>query len=139
MTKRFKSARRVESRGHFVSKAFVLNEAVLASRLNSLLVQAHRVEVPALKTRNLGRHERVLVSEGRSIALGPLAQLFLVRYQEISPRFLLLDRGILVERRVRQCGVVEVDERLDLTGGGPKQRLPLVGCREGLSVVPGQE
>jgi hypothetical protein len=56
----------------------------------------------------------VLVGECRWIVFGPLAQLFPVRRQEVAPRLLLVGGSLLIERRHRQRGVVEVVERLDL-------------------------
>ena len=89
---------------------------MLASRLNGLLVQTHGVEVSPFEAGDLGRHQRVLVAERRWIVVGPLAQLFAVRRQEVAPPGLLVGRRVLIERRHRQRGVVEVVEQLDLAG-----------------------
>ena len=94
--------------------SFVLDEAVLASRLNGLLVQTHGDSVSPFETGDLGRHQRVLVGESRWIAVGPLAQLLLVRSQEFVPLLLLVGRPVLIERRHRQRGIIEVVEQLDM-------------------------
>src|SRR5882757_4690088 len=44
ITKSLKPSRDVESCGHLLRQAFVLDEAILARRLNGLLIQVHRVE-----------------------------------------------------------------------------------------------
>ena len=104
------AARRVEPRGHLMGQAFVLHEAVLASRLNGLLVQSHGIDVASFEAGDLGRHQGVLVGERRRVGFGPLAQLFPVRRQEVAPPGLLVGRSLLIERRHRQRGVVKVVE-----------------------------
>src|SRR6266481_8625754 len=79
-----------------VRDGVVLDEAVLARQLNGLFVQAHRVGVTPVEARDLGRHERMLVAESRWIALGPLAQLCLVRRQAVAPAIPLVDRSVLI-------------------------------------------
>src|ERR1700733_15369357 len=64
------AARRVESRGHFVSHAFVLHETMLARRANGLLVKAHGIGVSPFETSDLGQYQRVLVGERRRVAFG---------------------------------------------------------------------
>src|SRR5260370_42580993 len=46
-----------------MGQRFVLKEAVLVSRLNGLIVQAHCVKISPLDTGDLGRHQGVLVSQ----------------------------------------------------------------------------
>ena len=75
------AARRVKPRGYLMGDALVLNEAVFASGLNSLLVEAHGVGVPTFDAGDLGRHQSVFVGESRWIVLSPLAQLFPMRRQ----------------------------------------------------------
>src|ERR1700694_78862 len=116
--------------------ALVLDEAVLASGLTGLLVQTHGIGVSSFKTRDLRRHQSVLVAERGWIVIGPLAQLFEVGRQEASPLSLLVDRRFLIACRNRQRGVVEVVEQHGLANRGPQQRLSLTGCREGPRVVP---
>src|SRR5258708_18927030 len=53
---RLEAARQVEARGNLMCQAFVLDEAVLASRLNRLLVQLHRVEGTAFEAGDLRRN-----------------------------------------------------------------------------------
>ena len=122
---RLEAARQVEPRGHLMGQRFVLDEAVLASRLNGLLVQTHRVDVAAFDAGDLSQHQHVLVGERRRIVFGPLAQLFPVRRQEVAPPGLLVGRRVLIECRHSQRRIVEVVEQLDLGGYGPKQRLRL--------------
>ena len=62
------AARRVESCCHLVGHAFVLHETVLAGRANGLLVKAHGIDVSPFDTSDLGRHQRVLVGEGRRLS-----------------------------------------------------------------------
>ena len=90
--------------------ALVLNEAVLASGLNGLLVPTHGIGVPACDARDLGRHQSVFVRERGRIVFGPLTQLFPVRRQEIAPTGLLIGRSFLIERRHGQRAVIEVVE-----------------------------
>ena len=82
---RLEAARRIEPRGHLMGQRLVLHEAVLTGRLNGLLVQTHGVGVPPFEAGDLGRHQCVFVAESRWIDFGPLAQLFLVRRQEVAP------------------------------------------------------
>ncbi len=110
MGDRLEAVRGVEPRGHLMGQRFVLDEAVLASRLNGLVVQVHRVEGASFEAGDLGQHERVLVGESRWIVVGPLAHLFPVRRQEFAPPGLLVGGSLLIERRHRQCGVVKVVE-----------------------------
>jgi len=49
------------TRGYLMGHALVLDEAVLASRLNGLLVQTHCIGVSPFEAGDLGRHQRVLV------------------------------------------------------------------------------
>src|SRR5882757_5790733 len=110
MTNRLKPSSRVESRGHLPRQAFVLDEAMPASRLYGLLIKAFGVQFSALQARNLGTDQRVLVGESRWINFGPLVQLFLVRRQEFAPPLLFAARRALVACRHRQRGVIEVVE-----------------------------
>src|SRR6267143_4421921 len=98
MSDRLKAVRRVEPCGHLMGKRFVLDEAVLASRLNGLLVQLHRVEGAAFNAGDLSRHQRELVTKSWWKILCPLAQLLLVRRQEVAPHVLLVGRRVLIER-----------------------------------------
>src|ERR1700682_1357772 len=107
---RSNAARRIEPRGQLMGQAFVLHETVLASRPNGLLVQTHGVGLPPFEAGYLGRHQGVFVAERRWIDVGPLAQLFPVRSQEVEPPGLLVGRRVLIERRHRQGGVVKVVE-----------------------------
>ncbi len=104
------ASRRVKPCGYLMGDALVLDEAVLASGLNGLLVETHGIGVPTFDARELCRHQSVLVGERRWIVFGPLAQLFPMRRQEVAPPALLLCRRVLIERRHRQCGVVIVVE-----------------------------
>ncbi len=103
-------AAKVKSCSKLVGDPFVLDEAVLTSRLNGLLVQAHCIGVSPFEPGDLGQHQYVLVGESRWIGLGPLAQLFLVHRQELAPPLPLVGRRVLVACRHRQRGVVEVVE-----------------------------
>src|SRR6202048_3365291 len=67
---RIEAARREEPRGYLMGQALVLDEAVLASRLNGLLVQTHGVGVSSFKAGDLGHHQCVLVGERRWIVFG---------------------------------------------------------------------
>src|SRR3984893_19087989 len=84
------AARRVESPGHFKGDALVLDKAMLASGPDGLFVKTHRIGVPLFDTRDLGRHQCVLVAKRRWIIFGPLAQLLPVRRQEPAPLVLLV-------------------------------------------------
>src|SRR6267142_7214769 len=74
---RLEPARRIEARGNLMGQALVLHEAVLACRVNGLFVQTHCNGVSPFETRDLGRHQCVLVGERRWTVFGPLAQLLL--------------------------------------------------------------
>src|SRR5258708_40153843 len=93
---RLEAARQIEPRGHFISQRFVLYEAVLASRLNRLLVQLHRVEGASFEAGDLSRDQCVLVGESRWVVFGPLAQLVPVCRQAFAPPSLLGGRSILI-------------------------------------------
>src|ERR1700733_2207144 len=66
----------IEACGYLMRDALVLDEAVLASGLNGLLVQPYGIGVPTFDARELCRHQRVLVGERGWKVFGPLAQLF---------------------------------------------------------------
>ena len=68
-----------------MGQGFVLDKAVLASRFNGLLIQAHCVGVSPFEARDLGQNQGVLVGEGRRIVFGPLAQLFPMCRQKFAP------------------------------------------------------
>jgi len=126
-----------EERGRkLVGESFILDETVFECRFNGLFVQAHSVAVSPFEARNLSRYQRVLVGEGRWIVFRPLAQLFKVRRQEAAPPRLLVGGSVLIERRHRQRGVVEIVEQHDLAECGPQQRLCFAGCCESVGVVP---
>ena len=107
---RTEAARREKPRGQFVGHALVLDKAMLASGPDGLFVQTHRIGVPFLDARKLGRHQCVLVGKRRWIIFGPLAQLLPVRRQEFAPGILLVGRRLVIERRYRQRSVGEVVE-----------------------------
>src|ERR1700733_9459926 len=95
----FETACRVEPGCYLMSDALVLNEAVLASGLNGLLVQTHGIGVPTFDARDLGRYQSVLVGEGWRIVFGPLAKLFPVYRQQFTPPCLLVGKNVLVPCR----------------------------------------
>src|SRR5262245_49209634 len=107
-------ARRIEARGHLMGQPLVLHEAVLASRLNGLLVQTHGISIAPFEAGDLGQDQCVLVAESRWIVVGPLAQLFPVRRQEVAPPVLLVVRSLLIEGRYRQRRVVKVVDQVGL-------------------------
>ena len=73
---RFEAARQVVLRRQFVGESLVLDEAVLARRMDSLLVETQGIGVSLFDAGDLGQYQRVLVGEGGWIVFGPLAQLF---------------------------------------------------------------
>src|SRR5260370_37712873 len=52
-----KAARRVEARGQLIDQALVLDEAVLARRVDGLFVEALGVQFPLFQTRELGANQ----------------------------------------------------------------------------------
>ncbi len=115
MTYGLEATFRVESCSQLTRQRFVLYETVLASRLNGLLVQMHRVEDPAFNASDLSRHQRELVTKSWWKILRPLAQLFPMQGQEFPPLLLLVGRGVVIECRHSQRGIVEVVQLLDLS------------------------
>src|SRR6202158_1594703 len=95
------AACRVEPRGYLISQALVLHETVVTGRSNGLLVQTHCIGVSPFEPGDLGRHQGVLIGEGRWVALGPLPQLLPVRRDEVAPPILLVGRTLLIDRRYR--------------------------------------
>src|SRR5260370_9143144 len=85
----------IEACRKLVRDGLVLDEAVLARQLNGLFVQAHRVGATPFEARDLGRHERMLVTESRWIALRPLARLRLWRRQPVAPATPLVGTSVL--------------------------------------------
>src|SRR3990172_3721187 len=67
------ASRPVELRGPLVGDGFVLDEAVVARRLDGLLVEVLGVEHAGLDASELGGHEGVAVEEVLRAALGPRA------------------------------------------------------------------
>src|SRR6185369_15369553 len=55
----------MEFPGKLMGEPLVLDEALVAGRLNGLLVEAHGLAVMPFEPRDLGRYQRVLVAEGR--------------------------------------------------------------------------
>src|ERR1700716_3785037 len=112
-------AGKIKACSKLVRDGFVLDEAILARQLNGLFVQAHGVGVTPFEARDLGRYERMLVAESRWIALGPLAQLRLVRREAVAPAIPLVGRSVLIEPRHGQRGVVVIVEQREMGGRGP--------------------
>src|SRR5271168_2659917 len=96
---RFELARQAVLRRQFVGESLVLNEAVLASQMDSLFVQWQGIGVSPFETSDLRRHQCVLVCERWWIVFGPFIQLFPVPRQEFAPRLLLIGRRGFIERR----------------------------------------
>ena len=67
----FDTARQVVLRRQFVGQALVLNEAVLARQMDSLLVQTQCIGVSLFDAGDLGQNQRVLVGESRWINFRP--------------------------------------------------------------------
>src|SRR5580698_11430326 len=70
---RFETARQIVLRRQLVGEAFVLNEAVVARQMDSLLVETQGVAVSLFQTGDLSQYQRVLVAESRWIVFGPFA------------------------------------------------------------------
>ena len=104
--------RSVEPGGELQRPAPPVDEAVLRSGADGLVVQVHGIEIPALDPGQLRADEVITVGEVLRAVIGPEP----MPLQEIAqslPEFLLpLTRDLRVERRERQ-GVVEVVRRLD--------------------------
>src|SRR5258705_4531403 len=62
---RRETACQIIARRQLVGKRFILDEAMLASRLNGVLIQMHRIGVSPFDAGDLGRHDSVLVGESR--------------------------------------------------------------------------
>ena len=132
--------RHVETRGHLVGQRLVLHEALLAGRLNGLLVQTHRIAVSTPEAGDLSRHQGVFVAECRRIVFGPFAQLFPVRRQQFAPLPLFVGVGsVFVERRYGQRGVVIIIEQLDVSVRRPEHDLRFRRRFERRRVVARQE
>src|SRR6202011_5650006 len=62
------AARRVEARGQLMGQALVLDEAVLARRVDGLFVEALGVQFPRFQTRELGAtHSRPVLHMRRTV------------------------------------------------------------------------
>jgi hypothetical protein len=136
---RLKAAVEVESARDFVGGTLVVDEAIFARGSDSLIVEAHRVQVAALDACDLGCDQGVLIAKGRRIVIRPLAKLLYMRGERLAPFALSVRRGRVKDRRDRERSVVVVVQQLDAAGGGGQQLLCLRGGREGGLVVTQNE
>ena len=99
--------------------------------------KTHRIGVSPFEAGDLRRHQGVFVGERRRMVLGPLAQLFAVDDQELSPTGLLVGGSFFIVRRHRQRCVVIIIEQMNTCSRGPKQRPYLVGRHQSRGVIAG--
>jgi len=74
------AARRVKARGQLMSQALVLDEAVLARRVDGLFVEALRIQFPPFQTRELGANQCRAVCERCRTVICPDRYLIEMRY-----------------------------------------------------------
>src|SRR6266403_4201225 len=74
------AARRVEACGQLMGKAFVLDEAVLARRVDGLFIEVLRVQFPLFQTRELGANQCRPVCERCRTVVCPDRYLIEMRY-----------------------------------------------------------
>src|SRR5262245_4948839 len=133
------TTRRVEARGELVGDRLVVDKAVGPRGTDSPFVQAHRVNVAALDSRDLRTDQRDPVLKVLRAMLRPDPQLTVVGGQGL-PMLLPLAPGNGVARRGASQRPVEVELcRLELRWGCPQQlRGPQRGSNRG-PIVAGQE
>src|SRR5260370_39377871 len=85
MADRFEAAIQIKSTRDFVGNTLVVDETIFACEPDGLLVETHRVDVPAIDASNLDTYQGVLVEEGRRTALRPVSKLFHVRGERLAP------------------------------------------------------
>src|SRR5229473_5096012 len=77
---RIEAALRVEARGQLMGQALVLDEAVLARRVDGLFVEALRIQFPPFQTRELGANQCRPVCERCRTVVCPDRYLIEMRY-----------------------------------------------------------
>src|SRR5271168_5123077 len=80
---RFEAERRIEISRKLVGESLVVNEAVVASRSNSLLVKTHGVGLAPFEARNLGAHQRCPICEILGTMSRPRLKLQMVSIKRI--------------------------------------------------------
>src|SRR3984893_13315486 len=139
MGDRFKTTRRVESRGQFGGERLIMGKVVGLGRADGLFVEAFGIEFAAFNACNLRTNQRCAVREILRTIFCPYFQLSVVRGQSLEMLLSLVGRC-----GVPGCGAgqraVKVIFRGFKTGWGcPKQPLRPQGGIDGRSIVPGKE
>src|SRR5271166_3727752 len=67
----FEAARRIEARGQLMSQALILDEAVLARRMNGAFVEALGIQFPLFQPRELSTNQRRPVFERCRTVVSP--------------------------------------------------------------------
>jgi hypothetical protein len=81
----FEAAIQIKSTRDFVGNTLVVDETIFACEPDGLLVETHRVDVPAIDASDLGQDQGVLVEKGRRTALCPVSKLLQVRGERLAP------------------------------------------------------
>ncbi len=136
---RLQAAFEKKSACDFVGHSFILDEAVVARGADGLIIEAHRVTVPAIDTSEFGRYQGVLVRKGGRIVIGPFPKLLDVCAERLAPLALSFLRRFFEGCCDHKRGEVMVIEQLDATGRGPEQRLCLLCRCDGSFVVTRDE
>src|SRR6202051_4171092 len=116
------AARPVEARGQLMAQALVLNEAVLARRMDGLFVEALRVQFPPFQTRELCANQCRPVCERCRTVVCPdryLLEMRSQRFQMLGPFF---GRGHIATHRSCKRRVEMVLSNLELRWRRPKHR-----------------
>src|SRR6202022_5143199 len=89
----------VEAGRKLVGDALVLDETVLPRRMDRLLVEAHRVEIAAFESRDLGAHQRRPRLERLRAVFCPSLELFGMGGERLEMRLSLFGLRSLAGRR----------------------------------------
>jgi hypothetical protein len=92
MGDRFKTTRRVESRGQFVGERLIMGKAVGLSRADGLFVEALGIEFAAFDPGDLGADQRGAIFEILRAIFRPYFQLSVVRGQSLEMLLSLVGR-----------------------------------------------
>ncbi len=85
-----KTTCRVEAAGEFVGERLVVDKVICAGRADRLLVEAHRVEVAAFNSRDLGGDKCRSVGEVLGAVLRPHVELHAVGGQRLQMQMALV-------------------------------------------------
>src|ERR1700756_372836 len=113
MRKLFESTRRIEARGQFVGERLIVTKATGTGRADRLFVEAHRVNIAAVDSRNFGANQRGTILEVVRAIRCPDFELSVMCDQSLDILPSLVGRCRLAGCRLGECTVEVILCRLE--------------------------